>query len=130
MPNWLKELEKLLDAYAGDTGGSNSRFKLFLSAEPSTGVPIGILDRSIKLTNEPPAGLRANMTRGWTFFPKDEVEDQDPRTKAILFALCFFHTTLIERKRFGAKGWNMSYPFSMGDLRDSYAVMNRYLSNN
>lgn len=24
----------------------------------------------------------------------------------------------------------MSYPFNMGDLRDSYAVMNRYLSQN
>lgn len=70
------------------------------------------------------------MTRGWTFFSKEEIEDQDPRIKAILFSLCFFHSTLIERKRFGAKGWNMSYPFNMGDLRDSYAVMNRYLSQN
>jgi dynein heavy chain len=26
-------------------------FRLFLSADPSKGVPIGILDRSIKLTN-------------------------------------------------------------------------------
>jgi dynein heavy chain len=58
---WLIELEKLLDSYAGDQGSGNSKFKLFLSAEPSTGVPIGILDRSIKLTNEPPAGLKANM---------------------------------------------------------------------
>lgn len=64
-----------MDSYAGETGGGNQRFKLFLSAEPSNGVPIGILDRSIKLTNEPPAGLRANMTRGWTYFPKEEIED-------------------------------------------------------
>jgi len=75
MPTWLLELEKILDSFAGETGGGNSRFKLFLSAEPSLGVPIGILDRSIKLTNEPPAGLKANMTRGWTYFSKDEIED-------------------------------------------------------
>jgi dynein heavy chain len=75
MPSWLKELEKLLDSYAGESGGGNQRFKLFLSADPSLGVPIGILDKSIKLTNEPPAGLRANMSRGWTFFPKDEIEE-------------------------------------------------------
>jgi len=37
--------------------------------EPSKDVPIGILDRSIKLTNEPPTGLKANMTRAWNFFP-------------------------------------------------------------
>lgn len=75
MPTWLIELEKILDSFAGETGGGNSRFKLFLSAEPSKGVPIGILDRSIKLTNEPPAGLKANMTRAWTYFPASEIEE-------------------------------------------------------
>jgi len=75
MPTWLVELEKILDSFAGETGGGNSRFKLFLSAEPSVGVPIGILDRSIKLTNEPPAGLRANMSRAWNFFSREEIED-------------------------------------------------------
>lgn len=127
MPNWLLELEKILDGFGGEAGGGNAAFRLFLSAEPSKGVPIGILDRSIKLTNEPPSGLKANMKRAWTFFSKDEIEDKDMRIKSILFALCFFHSTLLERKRFGPKGWNMSYPFNMGDLRDSYLVMNRYM---
>jgi dynein heavy chain len=130
MPNWLPELEKILDAFGGEAGGGNALFRLFLSADPSLGVPIGILDRSIKLTNEPPSGLKANMKRAWTFFSKEEIEDKDMRIKSILFALCFFHSTLLERKRFGAKGWNMSYPFNMGDLRDSYLVMNRYMEQN
>ena len=130
MPNWLIELEKILDSFTGEAGGGNPRFRLFLSAEPSTGIPIGILDRSIKLTNEPPAGLRANMKRAWAYFSKDEIEDKDPKVKSILFGLCFFHSTLIERRRFGPKGWNMSYPFNMGDLRDSYLVMNRYMEQN
>lgn len=73
MPRWLIELEKILDAYSGEAGGGNPNFKLFLSAEPSTGVPIGILDRSIKLTNEPPAGLKANMKRAWNYFPPEEI---------------------------------------------------------
>jgi dynein heavy chain len=50
--------------------------------------------------------------------------------KSILFGLCFFHSTVIERRRFGPKGWNMMYPFSMGDLRDSYLVLNRYMESN
>lgn len=129
MPKWLIELEKILDSF-GEGGGGSPTFRLFLSAEPSHGIPIGILDRSIKLTNEPPSGLKANMKRAFTFFSKEEIEDKDFKIKCILFALCYFHSTLIERKRFGPKGWNMSYPFNMGDLRDSYAVMNRYLENN
>ena len=44
-----------------------------------------------------------------------------------MFGLCFFHSTVIERKRFGPLGWNMGYPFNMGDLRDSYLVLNRYM---
>jgi dynein heavy chain len=130
MPTWLLELEKILDSFTGEAGGGNPKFRLFLSAEPSSGIPIGILDRSIKLTNEPPAGLRANMKRAWSYFSKDEIEDKDPKIKSILFGLCFFHSTVIERRRFGPKGWNMMYPFSMGDLRDSYLVMNRYMEQN
>jgi dynein heavy chain len=44
MPTWLIELEKILDSFSGDTG-SHVNFRLFLSAEPSTGVPIGLLDQ-------------------------------------------------------------------------------------
>jgi dynein heavy chain len=68
MPRWLIELEKILDSYGGEVGGGSSNFMLFLSADPSKEIPIGILDRSIKLTNEPPAGLKANMKKAWTFF--------------------------------------------------------------
>jgi dynein heavy chain len=76
MPRWLSELEKILDNFGGDQGGGNPNFRLFLSADPSPDVPIGILDRSIKLTNEPPAGLKANMKRAWTYFTKEEIEDK------------------------------------------------------
>lgn len=130
MPKWLQELEKILDSFSGESGGGSTKFRLFLSAEPSIGVPIGILDRSIKLTNEPPAGLKDNMKRAWKYFSPGEIEDKDPKVKSILFALCFFHSTVIERRRFGPKGWNMSYPFNIGDLRDSYYVLNKYIEQN
>ena len=65
MPNWLKELEKILEAMVNEGGSGNSIFRLFLSAEPSKDVPIGILDKSIKLSQEPPAGLKANIKKAW-----------------------------------------------------------------
>ena len=52
MPKWCKELEQKLDEYFEE--GSHEDFRVFLSAEPSPQIPIGILERSIKLTNEPP----------------------------------------------------------------------------
>lgn len=34
---------------------------------------------------------------------------------------------MLERKRFGTRGWNLNYPFSMGDLRDSAMVLMNYM---
>ena len=76
--------------------------------------------------------MRSNMRRAWAafspeFFERPATEERRRAVRGIIFGLCFFHSTVIERKRFGALGWNMSYPFNMGDLRDSYLVLNRYM---
>ena len=125
MPKWLGDLEKRLDSYASE--GSNINFRLFLSAEPNDNIPISILDRSIKLTNEPPQGMKANLKRAFAHFNKDEFNERDPRVKSIIFGLCFFHATVLERRKFGPKGWNIRYPFNIGDLRDSALVLINYL---
>lgn len=125
MPSWLLELEKKLDDMALE--GSNPSFRLFMSADPSPGIPIGILERSIKLTNEPPTGLKQNMQRAFAFFTKEDFDERESKIKTILFGLCYFHSVLVERRKFGPKGWNMQYPFSMGDLRDSAKVLSNYM---
>jgi len=128
MPTFLLDLEKKLDHFAAE--GSNPAFRLFVSSDPSPGIPIGLLERCVKLTNEPPQGLKQNMKRAFTFFSKEEIEDKDTKIKTILFALCYFHTVMLERRKYGPKGWNMLYPFSAGDLRDSNIVLNNYMEQN
>ena len=128
MPTYLIELEKKMAAFALE--GSDPQFRLFLTSDPSNGIPIGLLERSIKLTNEPPAGLKANMKRAFSFFNKEEFEDKDTKVKTILFSLCYFHSMMLERRKFGTKGFNMLYPFSIGDLRDSAIVLQNYLDSN
>ena len=128
MPDFLLELEKRLAVFALE--GSDPNFRLFLTSDPSNAIPIGLLERSIKLTNEPPAGLKANLLRAFTFFIKEEFEEKDTKVKTILFSLCYFHSMMLERRKFGAKGFNMMYPFSMGDLRDSAIVLQNYLDQN
>merc|ERR1719181_1485897 len=41
MPRWCVDLEKRLDEYALE--GSHQKFRLFLTADPSNGIPIGLL---------------------------------------------------------------------------------------
>merc|ERR1740138_1156958 len=125
MPKWCVELEKRLDSFAAE--GSHLIFRIFLSADPNVGIPIGILERSIKLTNEPPQGLLANLRRAFAQFNKEDFEDRDAKVKAILFGLCHFHALMLERKKSGPLGYNMMYPFSTGDLRDSASVLYNYL---
>jgi hypothetical protein len=69
----------------------------------------GLLERSIKLTNEPPQGLQANLRRAFALFSKEDYEDRDTKVKAILFGLCHFHAVMLERKKFGPMGYNMMY---------------------
>ena len=42
---------RLIDDMEKD--GSHEKFRLFLSSDPAKAIPISILDRSIKITNEP-----------------------------------------------------------------------------
>lgn len=88
MPSWLIELEKKLDEFALE--GSHEKFRLYLSSDPSNAIPIGVLSRCIKLTNEPPAGLKANLKRAFTNFSREYIEEvighllstHEPRRKA------------------------------------------------
>ena len=132
MPRWLVECEKELDRMAME--GSHQNFRLFLTSEPTPydpvrAIPIGILARSIKLTMEAPAGLNANLKRGFNFFDPDDFDELDNRSKSIMFGMCHFHAVFLERKKFGPKGFNMMYPFSLGDLRDGALCLNNYMEN-
>lgn len=73
MPSWLIELEKKLDEFALE--GSHEKFRLYLSSDPSNAIPIGVLSRCIKLTNEPPAGLKANLKRAFANFSREYIEE-------------------------------------------------------
>ena len=44
---------------------AHADFRVFLSALPQKCVPVPILQKSIKLTNEPPSGLKANLLRAY-----------------------------------------------------------------
>jgi len=134
-------LEKVVDKLAE---GTHPDFRLFLSAEPppslEKALAISLLQSSIKLTNEPPQGMKANLVRAYGVFSDDvfEASGKQMEFKAIVFALCYFHAALLERKKFGVGnlpgstsgiGWNMNYPFSTGDLLCCGQLAANYLEN-
>jgi dynein heavy chain len=127
MPKWLHVLDNLIEDMNPDK--VNKHFQLFLSAEPSQDIPIQLLQRCLKVTNEPPQGLQANMIRAFGIF-KDDVLEQSQKPaefKSTVFALSFFHAVMVERRKFGAQGWNRIYPFNLGDLSVCGQVLRNYL---
>lgn len=46
--------------------------------------------------------------------------------RACLFGLCFFHSLLLGRRRFGQQGWSRSYGFTAGDLTICANILQSY----
>lgn len=59
--SWMPQLDKLVEQMGGEQ--THSEFRLWLSSSPTPQFPISILQAGIKMTTEPPKGLRANMKR-------------------------------------------------------------------
>jgi dynein heavy chain len=58
----LPDLEAKLDEIMVN-GNYKDSFRLIMSASPTDSFPISLLQRSVKMTIEPPRGIKANMTR-------------------------------------------------------------------
>ncbi|CAL8281941.1 unnamed protein product [Merluccius merluccius] len=131
---WLGTLEKHLERHAA---AGHADFRVFVSAEPASTpeghiIPQGILENSIKISNEPPTGMQANLHKALDNFNQDTLEmcARENEFRSILFALCYFHAVVAERRKFGPQGWNRSYPFNTGDLTISINVLYNYLEAN
>ena len=117
---WLPRLEKKMEEICD---GAHPNYRLFLSADPASNpanhcIPQTILESSIKITNEPPTGIHANLHKALDNFTQETLENcsKEAEFKSILFSLCYFHAVVAERRKFGPQGWNKNYPFNTGDL--------------
>jgi dynein heavy chain len=88
--SWMSSLEKIVESFGHET--MNPDFRLWLTSMPSKGFPVPVLQASIKLTNEPPKGLKANVRRSFAEVIDGYEETSKPlEWKKLLFGLSFFH---------------------------------------
>lgn len=122
-------------------------FRLILSSAPYEDFPVDVLRNSVKLTCEPPAGLRANLLHSlaerrteetWKRLSPSALSSSSSSVSSssmpmywdrLLYALCFFHAVVLERKKFGPLGWNVEYEFNDSDLDTSITTLRLFLAD-
>ena len=131
----------------------NPNFRLWLTSMPVQTFPVSILQNSLKITTEPPSGIKSNMRKLFNDIseekqtapivptkhanndktPEEEAQEKkDNITKGehfdkILYSLSLFHAVIQERKKFGPIGFNLRYDFNQGDFDTSSKLVNIYL---
>lgn len=118
--SWMPSMESIIKSFTDTTikrAPNHPDFRLWLSSMPTQFFPVSVLQGAVKVTNEPPAGLRANLKRSIEsiepdFYEKHQIGKDWRRS---IMGVCFFHAIIQERKRFGALGWNIPYEFNDSD---------------
>lgn len=97
-------LEKRIDEINAEV--TYEDFRIWLTSMPSPSFPVSILQNSVKITNEPPKGLKKNMIRSYMSYDPAAFEDslKPKEFKKLVYSLSFFHGIIQERKKFGALG--------------------------
>ena len=115
--SFMPKLEQIVE----NLDDSNHRdFRMWLTSMPNKFFPVSVLQNSVKMTLEPPKGLRSNLLRTYATFDDKELNEGTTKPepyKKLLFAYCFFHAIVQDRRKFGPIGWNIPYEFTNEDLK-------------
>jgi dynein heavy chain len=111
---YMCELEDVLVK----TGEINEDYRLWITCEITPRFPIGLLQLVIKVTLEPPAGLKAGMMRTYSTMVTQELLDKldHDKWRTLVYTQCFLHSTVQERRKFGPIGWCVPYEYNNSDL--------------
>lgn len=128
--SWMAQMENIVRNITLGITKAHEDFRLFLSSMPQKNFPISVLQNSVKVTNEPPKGIKANIFGALADMNVDYFEQHvlQEKWRAIVFGLCVFHAVLLERRKFGALGWNITYEFNESDRECGLKILDFFIA--
>lgn len=128
--SFMPGLEKQVLDITENASSIHPDFRLFLTSMPVGYFPVSVLQNGIKLTNEPPKGIKANVLGSLTQLSEEKVGGckRDTEYRQLLFSICFFHAVIQERRKFGPLGWNIRYEFNESDFETATTVVKGMLN--
>ena len=105
-------------------------FRIWMSCEPNDDFPLGLLQKCLKVTNEPPKGIKAGLQKTFkSIVTPDFLEKIElPIWRSFCYVVSFIHSLMQERRKFGPIGWCIPYEFNDSDLEASLAFIEKYLT--
>ena len=100
--SWMPQLERLCEELDAEQHLVHPDFRLWLTSFPNRAFPVPVLQNAVKMTYEPPRGLRANLQATWTRMDEAGFERcaECPATwRKLLFGLTTLHALLQERRK-------------------------------
>ncbi|XP_014395404.1 PREDICTED: dynein heavy chain 14, axonemal [Myotis brandtii] len=133
--SFMPRLCTIVDSLSNPNVTVDPKFRLWLSSESDSSLPVPLLQKSLKIAVEMPMGLKSNLLKTLGHDGSGEVTEEifekptcGPWWKKLLFSLCFFNALINERRKYGMLGWNIGYEFNPSDFEVAVKMLENTLT--